>query len=130
MDYVIRPDFVIVGARQLIEGGRDSAMLIASNRVRSTAIDVQWESDEDEDRFFLRNGIGTRPPFRPIVTLTAKLDHFGQVWAPTYAEAWDRLMKMANPDEERPGTWGDPHTIAQGDMTAILGLPPELLPGT
>jgi hypothetical protein len=101
-------------------------MLIASNRVRRVDIEVEWDIEEDDRLGF----VIPRPRMRPAITLKAELRHFGQVWAPTYAEAWERLMNMANPDEDRPGTWGDPDTIAQADISAIMGPQPELPPGT
>lgn len=96
----MRPDFIVIGARTLVDG-REGVHLTASNQVVSSDVDVDF-------------GITSFDLERPLressmmgAKLTAQLRSFAMVYAPTYAEAWEHLMCMGRPDDPQQRVWAN-----------------------
>jgi len=109
---IMRPDFIVVGARTLVDG-REGVHLTASNQVVSTDVEV----DLDIASFDLKSML--REPSAMGAKLTAQLRSYSMVYACTYAEAWERLMRMGNPDDPQRPAW-----ISEAIELPRLQLPP------
>lgn len=114
MVFIIRPDFIVVGARTLLDG-REGVNLTASNQVVSSNIDIDLDID---GAFDLEGSI--REPSVMGAKLAARLRSFATVYAPTYADAWERLMRMGSPDDSQRRVWTN---------AAIEPPRPQLPPG-
>lgn len=99
MAFIMRPDFIVVGDRTLVDG-REGVHLTASNQVISSDIDVEFGIG---DTFDLEGAL--REPSVMGAKLTARLRSFAMVYAPTYAEAWAHLMRMGSPDDRQQRAW-------------------------
>jgi hypothetical protein len=96
--FIMRPDFIVVGARTLVDG-QEGVHLTASNQVVSTDVDVDFGIASFDLESMLRE------PSTMSAKLIAQLRSFSMVYAPTYAEAWERLMRMGNPDDPQRQAW-------------------------
>lgn len=108
----MRPDFIVIGARTLVDG-RKGVHLTASNQVASTNIDVDFGIASFDLERSLRE-----PPMMGA-KLIAQLRSFTTVYAPTYAEAWEHLMRMGRPDDPQQRVW----------TNAAIEPPRQLPPG-
>lgn len=112
--FYIRPDFIVVGTRYLLDG-RPGVQLLASNSVRETRVDL----DVDTECFDLFEPLLEPQPLAHA-TLRAELRSFAMTYGSDYRTAWEHLMRMGNPDDPQHRTW-------QNDA---IGLPrPALPPG-
>lgn len=97
--FEVNPDFVIVGAKTLLDG-RPGVQLIASNDVAQVKLDWNFEPPEWVNPFDLRPS-----PTPSHADLRAKLRTLGIVYAPDYRTAWENLMKMGDPDNPQRRPW-------------------------